>query len=305
MKKEFVPYHKSVLVEEVLTYLDPHPDGVYVDATFGGGGHTRAILEHEPRCSVVAFDWDKNAIDMHQEIFERDFPGRVAFIWGNFSQLAALLFKRLGIGEVDGIIADFGTSQYQISERHGFSVYRDTYLDMRMSYAHQKITAAQVINSCSEKELTEIFWQFGEERYAKKIAQAIVERRRTKKIFRTHELVKLIERVVPQTHKKRTIHPATRVFQALRIYVNKELDNIQAFLNGALRVVKPGGTIVCISFHSLEDRLIKRFFKEHPCGQEKGVEILTKKVVIARSDEIRKNPSARSARLRAARVSAV
>lgn len=294
-------YHKTVLVNEVIEYLNPQPGKVYVDATFGGGGHTRAILTHEPGCRVIAFDWDKTAIETHQEEFEKLFGDRIQFIWGNFAHIIRLL-KKEGITHVDGVLADFGTSQHQITHRAGFSVYNDTPLDMRMSPAHQKITAAHVVNRATEQELREIFWRYSDERYAKQIAYAIVKGRTTKPFTRTHQLAQLIERVVP-TDKKSKIHPATRVFQALRIYINGELDHINSFLHGAFQVVSVGGPIVCISFHSLEDRLVKTFFKEHLChGVGKGVEVLTPKAVFASKEEIALNPSSRSARLRAATI---
>lgn len=291
-------YHKTVLTEEAIYYLNPQPGGIYVDATFGGGGHTRALLAKEPKCSVIGVDWDQIALEQHAQIFEDEFGERIQFVWGNFANLRHLL-KKIGVGQVDGILADFGTSQDQIFRSKGFSFATDSPLDMRMSPAHQKVTAAHVLNTLSEKELADIFFELGEERHSRKIARVIVEERKKKSFRTTEQLAKLVEAVVPKGRAR--IHPATRVFQALRIYVNHELENISSLLQQSLALLKPNGRLVCISFHSLEDRLVKRFFVEHPClcGQA-GFEILTKKVVVATDQEVSSNPSARSARLRAA-----
>ena len=288
--------HKSVLVDEVLHYLEPKPGKTYVDVTFGSGGHTRAILEHEPEARVIALDWDSISFDTYAPAFKEEFGDRLTLIWGNFALLYKLLAKA-GIKQVDGVLADFGTSQMQIKERPGFSVYNDLPLDMRMSPPHQKITAAELLNKASEEKLREIFWQLGEERFARQIVQAIVAERKKKRFQTTGQLVAVIERAVPMP-KKRTIHPATRVFQALRIYVNKELENIRSFLSGATRALNPDGRLVCISFHSLEDRLVKQFFKEQESLDV--LRVLTPKVVTASPEELATNPSSRSARLRAA-----
>lgn len=203
-------YHKSVLVDEVLTFLDPRPGGVYVDVTFGGGGHTRAILQAQSTCRVIAFDWDKDAIDLHAAEFEELFPGRVQFVWSNFSQIAHQL-KKLREKKIDGILADFGTSQYQIMHKKGLSFLSDTPLDMRLSPAHQHTTAAMLVNELSEKQLSEIFWEYGEERHARAIAREIVAARKKKPIKTTGVLAKIIQLCVP--YKPRSIHPATRVFR--------------------------------------------------------------------------------------------
>ncbi|HJZ23942.1 MAG TPA: 16S rRNA (cytosine(1402)-N(4))-methyltransferase RsmH [Candidatus Babeliales bacterium] len=296
-------YHKPVLVSQVIEYLNIKPYGIYVDVTFGGGGHTRAILEHEPTCQVIAFDWDQHTLELHQEKFEQEFPGRIRFIWGNFARIDHLLKKNFNITQVDGILADFGTSQYQIKEQPGFSFAKDSYLDMRMSTAHQKVTAAYILNTYSAEKLADIFWRYAQERYSRQIAKEIVERRKKKKFSYTLELAQLIEHIVPSPKfQRKKIHPATRIFQALRIEVNKELENIHGFLVAALRIVRPGGHIVCISFHSLEDRIVKEFISTHKCIVSKGVRPLTKKIVMASHNEISENPSSRSARLRAAQV---
>ncbi len=287
--------HKTVLVDEVLEYLDPKPGHVYLDATFGSGGHTRAILEREPKCSVISLDWDQVALDTYGPALKEEFGDRLTLIWGNFALLYKLV-RENKIKRIDGVLADFGTSQIQIINRPGFSVHRDTPLDMRMSPAHQKITAAELLNKGTEEKLREIFWQFGQERNARQIAAAIVQERVIKPFRTTKQLADLIERVSP--NKNRRIHPATQVFQALRIYVNKELDNISAFLAAATSALDEQGRLVCISFHSLEDRLVKQFFKEKE--REGILNILTPHMISASEEELRENPSSRSACLRAA-----
>jgi 16S rRNA (cytosine1402-N4)-methyltransferase len=288
--------HISVLTKEVLTYLDPQPDKLYIDATFGGGGHTRAILEREPEARVVAIDWDQNALELRGAQLQEEFPDRLQLVWGNFANLYKLL-KENDIDQVAGILADIGTSQYQITERAGFSFLKDTPLDMRMSPAHQKVTAAEIINKASEEKLRQIFWQLGEESQAKKIVQAITDARRKNTIATTGQLASIIERVIPAGGKR--THPATKVFQALRIYINHELDNLQAFLPAAVRALVPEGRLVVISFHSLEDRIVKQYFNSAESAGE--LTILTPQPVSASDEEIIHNPSARSARLRAAK----
>lgn len=285
-------YHIPVLVKEVIEYMAPKAGGVYVDATFGGGGHTRALLEAQPQCKVIACDWDKAAIELNGPLLERDFPGRIEFIWSNFTRLEHHL-KKMGINQVDGILADFGTSQYQIKEKAGFSFATDTPLDMRMSPGHQTLLACDIVNNYSEKELLKILYEYGEESHARQIVRAILAVRVSKKFKTTGQLVALIEKVVPR--RPRGVHPATKTFQALRIVVNQELSNIHAFLGQSSKLIKPEGRLVCISFHSLEDRLVKQYLKDH-----KDIwTILTPRVVIGTDDEIRSNPSSRSAKLRA------
>lgn len=287
--------HKSVLVNEVLTYLNPQPGKTYLDVTFGAGGHTRAILDKEPTCKVIAMDWDERTLEQFGTELQAEYPDRLRLVWGNFALLYRIL-KREHIDSVDGILADFGTSQVQIFGRPGLSFLKETDLDMRMSPPHQKETAATILNEAPERTLSEIFFTYAQERWSRQIARAIVETRKKTPLQTTADLVNIIDKVVPTTPSK--IHKATKVFQALRIYVNKELDNINAFLPAALRVLCPGGRLVCISFHSLEDRLVKQFFKrESDAG---NVHILTSKVVKPTVEEVVRNQSARSARLRAA-----
>ncbi|MCK5632487.1 16S rRNA (cytosine(1402)-N(4))-methyltransferase RsmH [bacterium] len=295
MEHETFVAHKSVLVNEVLEYLDPKKGGIYLDVTFGAGGHTREILQANPDCKVIALDWDKKSIEEHGVPLQEEFPGRLTILWGNFSNLYRIL-KKAKIKKLDGILADFGTSQMQITEGPGFSVHRDTSLDMRMSPSHQKVTAAQILNEASREELREIFWKYGQEKFTKQIVDGIILERKKKKFKTTMQLTRLIERIVPR-NKKQKIHPATRVFQALRICVNKELENIVSFLSAAMNALKKDGRLVCISFHSLEDRLVKQFFVDKSLAGI--VEILTPKVIVASKEEIDRNRSSRSAKLRA------
>ena len=290
-------YHKSVLSKEVIDGLSIKSEGVYIDATFGGGGHTRAILDAKPTSHVIALDWDQEAIEKNAPKIEKQYGGRFKMIWGNFGNLYRIL-KKEKIKQVDGILADFGTSQFQIHHKAGLSFSANTPLDMRMSTAHYKVTAADVVNSVAERELANIFFNFGEEVKSKKIARAIVEQRKIKPFKTTRDLAELIESIIhfPRWEKPK-IHPATKVFQALRIYVNKELENIELFLVAALHFLAPGGRLACISFHSLEDRLVKNFFRDHPSE----LEIITKKPLTASEKELTENLSARSAKLRIAK----
>jgi len=289
-------FHKSVLIEEVLAYLNPQPHKIYIDATFGSGGHTRAILEKEPTCHVIGIDWDRSSLDRYAPLITEKFGDRFTPVWGNFALLYKLL-KKIDVRQVDGILADFGTSQMQIADQPGFSLYRDAPLDMRMSTAHYKTTAAELLNTASEEKLLRIFSELGEERFSRKIARAIVKERGHKRFKTTQQLANFIKGIVPYKREAK-IHPATRVFQALRIYINQELDNIRSFLKGAIPPLAPQGRIVCISFHSLEDRLVKQFFIDQELAGK--LEVLTKKVVIPTREEIVTNPSSRSAKLRAA-----
>jgi 16S rRNA (cytosine1402-N4)-methyltransferase len=290
-------FHKPVLVQEVITYLNPKPGGLYVDATFGGGGHTRAILEAEPTCKVVAIDWDTDAINKNAPQLETEFGQRFKIIWGNFSQLYKLL-KKEKISKLDGILADFGTSQFQIHCKAGFSFQTNSYLDMRMAPGHQQKTAADIINNASEKELLEILFTYGEESNAKKIVRAIVALRKTSNITTTKQLTDLIESIISPNEfgRQRKINPATKTFQALRIAVNHELDNIINFLKTATLFLQPGGRFVCISFHSLEDRIVKNFFRDN----NNQYKILTTKPIVASERELIENLSSRSAKLRTA-----
>ena len=291
--------HKPVLMDEVLHYLNPQPNKVYVDVTLGGGGHTKAILDLEPTCTVIGMDWDLSVIESTGKRLKEEYPDRFIPLWGNFSKINQILHKN-GYHKVDGVLADFGTSQIQIATTPGLSFSRDDFLDMRMSNSFFKTTAYDLLKKLNENELAQIFYDYGQERYGRKIAKAIVEDRKNGYMKTTKQLAKLVESVVPY-NKKSKIHPATKVFQALRIVVNKELENIQSFLINSLKVLAPEGRLVCISFHSLEDRLVKQFFKNELRVRSDKMELLTTKVCVAGEDELMINRSARSAKLRAAK----
>jgi len=221
--------HKPVLMSEVLQYLNLQKGGIYLDVTFGSGGHSRAILTHAPDSRVVSLDWDSDVLDTFTPALTAEFGDRFIPVWANFGNMLPAL-KKIGITEFDGILADFGTSQVQIFTKAGFSVYNDMPLDMRMSPGHQRLTAAQVVNTFDEKTLREMFYQLGEEKHSKKIAQMIIQHRALAPLETTKQLAQLIERCVPWGRSGGKIHPATRVFQALRMFVNQELDNIYSFL---------------------------------------------------------------------------
>lgn len=293
MSLKNITAHKPVLVQEVLQYLNIQAGKTYLDVTFGSGGHTRAILEANPDCKVIAMDWDTKALEEFGQPLQEEFGDRLQLIWGNFAVLYRIL-KKEKIHKLGGILADFGTSQIQIAYRAGFSFKNDTELDMRMSPSHQSVTAAELLNKATQDKLAEIFFQLGEEPKGRVIARAIVEERKIKPFKTTGQLAALIEKIIPQ---RGPVHPATKVFQALRIYINHEIENINAFLPAALQALAPEGRLVCISFHSLEDRIVKQYFKEQEHAGK--IEIVTPKAIIGSEQEIITNPSARSAKLRA------
>jgi 16S rRNA (cytosine1402-N4)-methyltransferase len=286
-------YHIPVLVNEVLEYIQPKPNGIYLDVTFGGGSHTRAILAAEPTCKVYALDWDRTAIEMNAEPLAAEFPDRFFYFFGNFAHLQRLS-KKFDFPQFDGVLADFGTSQHQIFNKEGMSFATDTPLDMRMSAEHFTKTAADFINFATEEELLHIFFTFGQEPRSRVAVRAIIEQRKKKRFKTTKQL---IDCIVPALNYPRShTHPATRIFQALRIVVNQELEAIESFLKVAPDHLKIDGNLVCISFHSLEDRIVKQAL-----AADDRLEIMTKKVITASEEELKVNPSSRSAKLRAAK----
>ena len=282
--------HTPVLLEEVLRYLNPQPDGRYIDATFGAGGHTRALLENSaPGGRILAIDQDQTAIEQGR-LDLQSYGLRLEFVKANFREIASIAPER-GFGEVDGILADIGVSSMMLDDpQRGFSFMREGPLDMRKDL-DQPLTAADVVNTSSEKEIANILFNLGEERRSRQIASSIV---RSRPMSRTTDLTRAIERVLGGRHYGK-IHPATRTFQALRIFVNDELKSLETFLDSSMKVLRPGGRLVLVSFHSLEDRIVKNKFRTPVVP---GV-ALTKKVVTAADDEVNRNPRARSARLRA------
>jgi len=303
--------HVSVMAEEVMQYLQPHSGGVYLDGTLGGAGHARLILEaSSPDGVLIGMDRDTEALAAAQRELA-SFGERVVLRQGNFSDMCTQL-DQLEIAAVDGILLDLGVSSHQIdSPERGFSFREDGPLDMRMN-PKEGVSAATVVAETEADELKRIFRDYGEERWAGKIARAIVTDREKTPFVTTLQLADLISRVVPAGRGPQRIHPATRVFQALRIHVNGELDNLRTALDTVWLRLKTGGRLVVISFHSLEDRMVKQAFRALAtgcvcpprlavcaCGEQPSVRVLTRKAVRATESETENNPRARSAVLRA------
>lgn len=288
-------YHTPVLLKEALDYLSIQKSHWYIDATLGGGGHTEEILKKGGK--VIAIDQDKESIEEVTNALNTYIKsGDLILINDSFTSLEKIITDSLThrLAEITGILFDLGVSSHQLdTPQRGFSFNKDTPLDMRMN-PDFGATAADLINGLHEGELTELFEKLGEERFAKRIAGKIVEERKIKPINSTQQLADLIKHSVPKSNDK--IHPATRVFQALRIAVNDELNALKQALPQALELLSPGGRLVVISFHSLEDRIVKNFFKE---SENSGkAKILTVKPIMATLDEQYDNPRARSAKLR-------
>ncbi|KPA11912.1 ribosomal RNA small subunit methyltransferase H [Candidatus Magnetomorum sp. HK-1] len=302
-------YHIPVLSHAVINYLNCQSGKTYVDCTLGGGGHSSLILESIiPDGRLIAIDQDPAAI---QNARERLNHKNISLIQDNFRNIRSIM-DQFDFPAVDGILADLGLSLYHIRQSgRGFSFMNNEPLDMRMN-PNMKITAKDLIESLSEQELSRIFWENGEERFSKKIARKIVQTRSQSPIKTSGDLCHIINCSIPQKIKKRQkIHPATRVFMALRIAVNDELKSIQVFLEDVLQCLNPGGRLCVISFHSLEDRLIKKYMRkwEKPCTCPKELPVcickkkskgksIVRKGVIANPDEIKKNPMSRTARMR-------
>ena len=282
--------HLPVLLDEVIQFLDPKPGGRFIDATLGAGGHTRVILDRtSPDGQVAAIDQDESALSSAREMLE-SFGSRLVCVHGNFREVRAIA-EAHGFTGCDGVLADVGMSSMMVDDpSRGFSFMREGPLDMRMDRS-QPLTAAGVVNNYSEKEIADILYMYGEERRSRPIARSIV---RSRPLNLTTDLVAAIQRVTGDPRYGQ-IHPATRTFQALRIYVNDELKSLETFLDSSLDVVRPGGRVVVIAFHSLEDRIVKQKFRASAVPGR----VLTKKVVMAVEEEVRRNPRARSAKLRA------
>jgi len=288
--------HTPVLLKEVLQYLAPVDGGIYVDGTLGLGGHAEKILQVcGPSGRVIGFEWDAAALELAIKRLA-PFGPRFCPLPRSYAEIRTGL-EKIGIHRVDGLLLDLGVSSLQFdSEERGFSFQKSGPLDMRMDKRTQ-LTAEEMINDFSREELADIFFYYGEERQARRIAAHIVTERAKEKITTTAHLARIVATAVPKKYQPRKIHAATKVFQALRIAVNSELDNLATLLDSATEILKPGGRICVISFHSLEDRLVKRKFRNNP-----QLHILTKKPVTPGQEEIEMNPRARSAKLRAAYV---
>ena len=302
--------HVPVMVDEVLGLLQLKPGGVYVDGTVGLGGHSEAILERiQPDGLLIGLDRDNESLAKAVQQLKR-FSGSFRPVYDNFKNLP-LTLKRMAVGSVDGVLIDMGVSSWQLlSPDRGFSFQSDAVLDMRMDRTQSR-TAADIVNETPESELADIIYQYGEERFSRRIATAIVAEREIKPITRCAQLAGIVSRVIP-VRGRRIIHPATRTFQALRIAVNEELDGLEDFLLETSGFLKQRAKLVAIAFHSLEDRIVKRAFRKlagqcvcdmppELCRCEKRVsaKILTSRPLMPGVEELAINPRARSARLRA------
>jgi 16S rRNA (cytosine1402-N4)-methyltransferase len=289
--------HTPVLLQEVINFLDPMPGKLIIDATIGSAGHAEKILEKITPCGMlIGIDRDSESLRIaHKRL--RSLDGSFKLVNRNFSNLKHIM-QDLEIGEIDGILFDLGISSIQLEAgERGFSIKNKGPLDMRMDRS-QGLTAKDLVNKLTEFELTSLIREFGEERYHRRIAKAIVNARAKKKIETTAELAEIISKCVPRRRIPERIHPATRTFQALRIRVNDELTALEDALTQTPRILKKGGRLCVISFHSLEDRIVKNIFKEF--NKEGIFEILTEKPITAKEKEVLSNPRARSAKLRAA-----
>lgn len=304
--------HVPVLLNEIIDILNPQPGDIFVDCTLGGGGHSKAILERTlPHGYLIGIDQDLNALNAARKNLSR-YKDNIIFVHSNYKNLDEIISKYSPEG-INGILFDLGVSSHQLDEKErGFSYMQDAPLNMRMNQTNS-FSARDLINSYSEEMLANIIKEYGEERWAKRIAQFIVQARNKKSIETTGELVEIIKAAIPARARKDGPHPAKRTFQAIRIAVNEELDVLEQALNLAVKWLKKGGKIGVISFHSLEDRIVKERFKylaqkcvcpsEIPicqCNKKALIKILTRKPVVANKEELATNPRARSAKFRAA-----
>jgi 16S rRNA (cytosine1402-N4)-methyltransferase len=304
--------HQSVLLGETVRVLEPQPGEIFVDATLGLGGHSEAILERAENIRLIGIDQDPEAIELARERLAR-FGDRVRIFHANFSEIGDVL-KEAKIEQVDGILADLGVSSLQFdSGERGFSFRFDAPLDMRMNPDSDAETAAELLATLPEEEIADLIYKYGEERLSRRIARRIVWKREIgEPIQTTKELAETVEKAVGRGGKKGKIHPATRTFQALRIAVNRELEILEGFLRDSVEILKTDGRLAVITFHSLEDRIVKQTLQKLAgkcfcpprtpkciCGAEKKVEILTRKPIVPGEAETLENPRARSAKLRA------
>ena len=303
--------HKPVLLDECIDALKIRPDGVYVDGTLGRAGHSREIAQRLTTGRLLCIDRDMAAIDAAKERLA-PWMDRVTLIHGNFSELGDAL-REAGIAGADGMLFDLGVSSPQLDDAsRGFSYMQDAPLDMRMDLT-APLTAREVVNAWNYEELRRILFEYGEERYAPAIAKAIVRRRETAPIETTLELVDIIKSAMPPAALREKQHPAKRSFQAIRIAVNGELDALPPMLSAAVEHLNPGGRLAVITFHSLEDRIVKRAMQDLSrgctcppafpvcvCGKKPKVKVLTRKPIVSGEAELEENPRARSAKLRVA-----
>ncbi|WP_313344960.1 16S rRNA (cytosine(1402)-N(4))-methyltransferase RsmH [Sedimentibacter sp.] len=300
--------HTSVLLNEAIQGLNIKTDGIYVDATLGGGGHTFEILKYVTKGKVIGIDQDDYAIEKATERL-KDYDNFIA-VKNNFSNINEVL-KELHIDKIDGIIFDLGVSSFQLDiPERGFSYNRDMPLDMRMDKSGT-ITARHIVNGYEENELSRIIWEYGEEKWASRIAKFIVQERENEFIETTGQLVSIIKKAIPKQVRQEGSHPAKRTFQAIRIEVNRELEILENTFRETIENLKKGGRICVITFHSLEDRIVKNTFAdlnkdcicppEFPkciCDHRRKLKIITKKPIVPSDDEINENHRAHSAKLR-------
>ena len=307
MKKIGNDYHIPVLYYETLDNLVINPDGIYIDCTLGGGSHSEGILERlSDKGLLISIDQDTNAIEYSKKRLEK-FGSKWKVFKGNFENIDTIAYMA-GVDKVDGILMDIGVPSKQLDDtKRGFSYRYDVKLDMRMN-TEQKISAYDVVNTYSEEQLSKIIFEYGEERHARKIAKLIVEERKSSPIEKTSDLIALIKRAYPERASK---HPAKKTFQAIRIEVNRELEVLENAMSKAVELLKVGGRLAIITFHSLEDRIVKNKFKDLAtackcpkdipicvCGGVKKFEIITKKPIIPIDDELKNNNRAHSSKLR-------
>lgn len=286
--------HTPVLKEEVLKYLDPKPNQNFVDCTTGAGGHTFAILEKTaPHGKILAIDWDEEAAQRLAEIVkDKKLQKRIIIENENFADLLDIVMQNK-FRPIHGILLDLGFSSDHLEDtKRGFSFQKNGPLDMRYS-TKNPLTAEKIVNYHSKNQLENILKEYGEEQFAKEIAQEIVTARAQKPIQKVFQLVEIIEKATPKSYHRKKLHPATKTFQALRIAVNDELGNISTVLKSASEILPPSGKLAVLSFHSLEDRIVKKFFQNNSTMTQQ-----TKKPIRASSQEIRSNPRARSVKLR-------
>nr|WP_302596142.1 16S rRNA (cytosine(1402)-N(4))-methyltransferase RsmH [uncultured Cellulosilyticum sp.] len=302
--------HVSVLLNECIEGLAIKPNGTYVDGTLGGAGHASVVCSHlSEEGHFIGIDQDNNALAVSRERL-KDVKAKVSIVKSNFEQTASVL-ESLGVEKIDGMLIDLGVSSHQLDEAdRGFSYMHDAPLDMRMNQ-DSKYSAYDVVNEMPEEELYRIIKEYGEERWAKRVAQFIVEERAKKPIVTTYELVDVIKKAIPQGARKDGPHPAKRTFQAIRIAVNRELEIIAPTIEDVVSKLASGGRLCIITFHSLEDRIVKQAFrrlenpctcaKEFPvcvCGKLPQVKVITRKPILPLDEEIEVNPRSRSAKLR-------
>jgi len=301
--------HISVLLDETIEGLNIDSSGTYVDGTMGGGGHSSEILKRLKSGKLIGFDRDETAIDVCKERFSQ-YGDKVEFVNRNFFDIKDVL-KEKGIEKINGAVLDLGVSSYQLdTAERGFSYQHDAPLDMRMN-RRDEFSAKDVVNSYTQDELADIIFKYGEDRWAKRIAQFIVEERKKEEILTTGKLVEIIKKAVPKGARQDGPHPAKRTFQAIRIEVNGELLGLETAIRDFIDVLSPGGRLSVITFHSLEDRIVKNVFLEASkgcicppqipvcvCGKLPQGKVVTKKPVAAGKEELEKNPRARSAHLR-------